>query len=73
LQHISGLSELSGQTQVRQIAGNCDVVRGGRLQVMEQSIEHLSAVLGTSTQLPFEIAKYALVEKFTYLDIIKRR
>jgi myosin-crossreactive antigen len=70
LQHISGLSELSGQTQVGQIAGDGDVVRGGRLQVMEQSIEHLSAVLSTSSQVPLEIPIYSLVEKFSYLDII---
>jgi hypothetical protein len=56
---------------MRQIAGDGDVVRGGRLQVMEQSIEHLSAVLSTSSQLPLEIPIYALVEKFSYLNIIQ--
>jgi hypothetical protein len=73
LQQLSGLSELSGQAQVRQIAGDCDVVRGGILQVMEQSIEHLSAVLSTSFQLPLEIAVYALVKKLSYLNIVQRR
>jgi hypothetical protein len=31
------------------------------LQVEEQSVEHLSAVLSTSFQLPLEIPVYALV------------
>jgi hypothetical protein len=70
LQHISGLSELSGQAQVRQVAGDCDVVRGGMLQVMEESIEHLSAVLSTSFYLPVKIPIYALVQKLSQLNII---
>jgi hypothetical protein len=40
---------------------------------MEQSIEHLSAVLSTSFQLPLDIPVYALVEKLSYLNIIQRR
>jgi hypothetical protein len=43
------------------------------LQVMEQSIEYLSTVLSTSSQLPLEISVYALVQKLSYLNIIQRR
>jgi len=58
---IKGVNDDEAYSIIKLAADNCDVVRGGRLQVMEQSIKHLSAVLSMSSQLPVEIPIYALV------------
>ena len=58
--------ELRLQRQIDEIAGHRDVVRPLRLQVGDQRIQHLAAVIFVAVAGPVEIAKRALADEIAH-------
>jgi hypothetical protein len=68
----SGLPELLRQTQVREVAGDGNMVEVLRLQIGAKDIEHIGPVLVAASKPPRSVSEHPLIEQCAWAHSVKR-